>query len=93
MSKCVNKGNTNLADQFINGGIGYGSICMPDSLLDMIIVIIFPPMYVILYQIKQKKMNMGQLILNFVLTSFFYFPGFIHAMYIMKQKKLCGSIF
>jgi len=93
MSNCVNKGNTNLGDQFINGGMGYGSICMPDSLLDMIIIIIFPPLYVITYQIKQKKMDIGQLILNFVFTSCFYFPGLIHALYIMKKKKICGSVF
>ena len=49
MSNCVNKGNTNLGEQFLNGGMGYGSICMPDSLLDMIIIIIFPPLYVIIY--------------------------------------------
>ena len=89
---CVEKGNSNLAYQFINGGMGYGSVCMPDSLLDMIIVIIFPPMYVITYQLKQNKMDIGQLILNFLFTSCFYFPGFIHALYIMKQKKFCGSV-
>jgi uncharacterized membrane protein YqaE (UPF0057 family) len=85
--------DTNLAQQFMNGGLGYGSLCIPEHLFDISISLIFPPLYVILSQLKNKKIDFGKIILNFVLTSLFYFPGLVHALYIMKEKPFCGSTF
>ena len=65
---CPNKDkNTSLYYKFIRGGLAYGSLCIPDIFLDLILIIIFPPIFVIYYQIKQKKMDIGQILLNFVL--------------------------
>ena len=91
---CPNKDkNTSLYYKFIRGGLAYGSLCIPDIILDLILIIIFPPIYVVTYQIRKKKIDMGQIILSFVLTSLFYFPGFIHALSVMNNKGYCGSIF
>lgn len=92
--ECVDTDNNkSLYHKFMDGGLGYGSLCVPNLILDLILIIIFPPIYVIAYQIQNKKMDVGQIMLNFMLTSLFYFPGFIHALSIMKNKDKCGSIF
>lgn len=91
---CTNKyKDTSLYTKFMEGGLGYGSLCVPNIILDLILIIIFPPIYVISYQVQTKKMNMTQIIVNFILTSLFYFPGFIHALSVMRNKDKCGSIF
>ena len=95
-----------LAYKFINGGIGYGKLCIPNTLVDLILIIVFPPLYVITFQVqnylKSKKdstdkildhLNMRQIIMSLLLTSCFYFPGFLHALSIMKGKEKCGSVF
>ena len=78
-------------DAVINGGVGYGKILIPKAIVDLIIIIIFPPIYVLIYQLKQSKFDIKPIIINIILTSCFYFPGFIHAVNI-KSKK-CGSMF
>ena len=94
-----------LADKFISGGFGYGSLCIPNKIIDLILIIIFPPMFVILFQVTQYKkalskdpsakmldyIDVGQITMSFILTSLFYFPGFIHALNI-KNKQACGSV-
>ena len=39
------------------------------------------------------NIDITQIIMSLVFTSCFYFPGFIHALHIMKNKKTCGSVF
>jgi len=95
-----------LVYKFINGGIGYGKLCVPNKLIDLILLIVFPPIYVITHQLQNyfkessddsnkmvDHLDMTQIVLSFILTSFFYFPGLLHALSIMKGKEKCGSIF
>jgi uncharacterized membrane protein YqaE (UPF0057 family) len=93
-----------LVDKFMNGGMGYGKLCIPKILVDLILIIVFPPLYVITHQLENyfkedsdKKitdhLDMGQIIMSLVYTSCFYFPGFIHALHVMKNKDKCGSVF
>ena len=78
---------------FMYGGMGYGSICLPDSITDLVIMIIFPPLYVFFYQKTKKFENILQIINSFILTSCFYFPGLLHALYLKYSKiEYCGSI-
>lgn len=77
----------NMLTSLMYGGIGYGSVCVPHKITDMLIIIAFPPLYVILEQRKQNKYNFKEIFLNLFLTSLFYFPGFIHALNILKTKK------
>ena len=96
-----------LAYKFINGGIGYGNLCIPDTFVDLILIIVFPPLYVITYQVQKylksknnndsekvmDQLDMGQIIMSLLFTSCFYFPGLLHAISIMKGKEKCGSVF
>ena len=87
----VNCEETTLVDKFMNGGLGYGKLCIPSKIVDLISIIVFPPLYVLIFQFKTQKYDMTQVITNLILTTCFYFPGFIHALYIKSNK--CGSLF
>jgi uncharacterized membrane protein YqaE (UPF0057 family) len=93
-----------LVDKFMNGGMGYGKLCIPKIIVDLILIIVFPPLYVITQQLENyfkgdsesrltDHLDMGQIIMSLVFTSCFYFPGFIHALHVMKNKDKCGSVF
>ena len=70
-------------------------------------MVVFPPIYVITHQLQNyfkesssegsskivDHLDLGQIVLSFILTSCFYFPGLLHALTIMKGKEKCGSIF
>ena len=91
MSSCKTKPKKRIIDVMIDGGFGYGKICIPEKIVDMIIIIICPPLYVFLYQSKQPKFNITPIITNLILSSCLYFPGFIHAFNI--KSKMCGTLF
>lgn len=65
-------------------------ICYPSNLFDYLLVLIMPPLYVALHEFRKAypkegiTPNRGPNILNvfknLILTSLFYFPGFMHAM-------------
>tara|TARA_B100000035_G_C20546874_1_gene356492 strand:- start:134 stop:406 length:273 start_codon:yes stop_codon:yes gene_type:complete len=76
-----------LASSFIYGGLGYGKVCVSNKISDMLMIIAFPPLFVFFHQKKRKKYDFIQLLTSIFLTSLFYFPGFIHALSIMKTKK------
>ena len=95
-----------LTHKLIYGKIGYGSLCMSNNIIDLILLIIFPPIYVITFQIQNyfsnentdnnkviDNIDIGEIITNIILTSCFYFPGLIHALHIMTKKKACISLF
>lgn len=88
---CVKDNDKSITDALINGGLGYGKLCIPSKIVDLISIIVFPPLYVFVYQLKTKKYDMVQVITNLILTTCFYFPGFIHALYIKSNR--CGSLF
>lgn len=91
MSTCTAPPKKSIMDAMVNGGLGYGKLCIPEKIVDIIIIIIFPPLYVILYQLKQPKFDIMPVIINIILSSCFYFPGYIHALNI--KSKMCGSLF
>lgn len=79
---------------FMYGGMGYGSICMPNLLSDLLFLVIFPPFYVFKHQKSRNFDNIMQIVINFLLTCIFYFPGMIHALYIRYGKNpQCASLF
>ncbi len=67
-------------DKLMNGGFGYGKICFPAGLGTLIITIIFPPAGVFIQERANNFRNMYRLVINFILTAIFYFPGLIHAL-------------
>ena len=94
-----------LVDKFMSGGFGYGVVCLPYNILEIILIIIFPPIYVVFKQInnykKQKRkgkdvyiiqyLNFREILINILLTSLFYIPGFIHAL-TLKTKQCEGAL-
>jgi uncharacterized membrane protein YqaE (UPF0057 family) len=77
-----------LYDKFMYGGLGYGLFCVPKELPKYIIMIIFPPLSVFIEEMNNGFQNVGRILINFILTSFFYFPGLLHAMNIIR----CGAL-
>ena len=94
-----------LVDKFMSGGFGYGIVCLPYNLIEIILIIIFPPIYVVFKQVNNyrrnknkgkdvyliKYINFREIILNLILTSLFYIPGFIHAL-TLKTKQCEGAL-
>jgi len=65
-----------------------GSFCYPSQLKDIVIMVLFPPLWVLLKEIYSKNplSNIIRVIFNFLFTSVFYFPGLIHAMQIFRNE-------
>mgnify|MGYP001421214516 FL=1 len=82
-----------LADAIFSGGLGYGKVCVPTSLTDFLLIIIDPPGYVLLLQKRNGFNNIRQIFVSFILTSLFYFPGLIHALYLKQNREICGGLF
>ena len=92
-----------LVDKFMSGGFGYGSACIPYNFFEIILMIIFPPIFVVFKQVLNYKknkskgkevyliqyLNFKEIIINIILTSFFYVPGFIHALTL--KTKMCEA--
>ncbi len=96
MSKCERPKEQNkppnLADALFEGGLGYGKICVPTSLSDYILMIVYPPAYVFLYQKKNGFNNIGMIVKAFLFTSLFYFPGLVYAIAVKNGSEKCGGI-
>jgi len=97
MGKCdrpsVEGAAPNLADAVFSGGLGYGKVCVPTSLTDFILMIVYPPAYVFLLQKKNGFNNIKQIFISVILTSLFYFPGLVHALYLKNNRDICGGLF
>jgi hypothetical protein len=68
-----------------------GSICYPSMLKDILLMVLFPPLWVILKELysPEPMKHFIRIVFSFVFTSCFYFPGLIHAMGIYRKE---GSI-
>ena len=84
---CTKYKKKSLGETFVTGGLWYGTICIPKLLEDLIIMIIFPPLFVFLKQKEKNFNNINLIIKNFLLTCLFYFPGLIHAIFIKNHNK------
>ena len=62
-----------------------GSICVAAILFDQIMAIMFPPLYVFVHEYRKtpKFKDVLNIFKNLMLTSMFYVPGMMHAMYLM----------
>ncbi len=79
----IDTGEYTFIDKLINGGFGYGKVCIPDELPQIILAVVFPPFsilwnwYMGLYTIWQ---TIYKFIICLVLTMCFYVPGLIYAI-------------
>ncbi len=79
----IDIGEYTFIDKVMNGGFGYGKVCIPDELPQIILAVIFPPFsilwnwYIGLYTIWK---TIYKFIICLVLTMCFYIPGLIYAI-------------
>ena len=75
-----------LSNSYINGGFGFGKLCLSREFTRLILLILFPPLYVFLNEKETGFKNKGAIIMSFIMTCLFYFPGLIYAL-IYKDKR------
>ena len=78
--KCtLNKGET-LSSAYISGGFGFGKLCLNKEFTRTILLLIFPPSYVFIKEMEKGFTNKGAIIMSFIYTCIFYFPGLIYTL-------------
>jgi uncharacterized membrane protein YqaE (UPF0057 family) len=60
--------------------------CIPSNLKDIFLIVLFPPLWVFLKELNSPNKNFINVMYNILFTSFFYFPGLIHAMNLMRLE-------
>ena len=79
----IDNGDYTFIDKVMNGGFGYGKVCIPDELPQIILAVLFPPFsilwnwYIGIYSIWK---TIYKFIVCLVLTMCFYVPGLIYAI-------------
>ena len=61
--------------------------CYPSNLFDYLLALIMPPLYVIIHEYRRGFTNPLNIFKNLMLTSLFYFPGFMHAMKLLTTEQ------
>lgn len=74
-------------DKLMYGGFGFGPICFPSYILKLVVAIVFPPLAVFLDEMNRGFRDISRIIISIVLTSFFYFPGLLHAISIVMNCR------
>lgn len=82
---------TQKKQKFMNGGMNEGTICIPKQLKDLAIIFIYPPLYIFIQEYKSEQFKMMNVIICFLLTCFFYFPGVLYAMKRLRDSDLTAS--
>ena len=83
-----------LFDKVLYGGFGYSEFCMPDNILIIALTVIYPPLGMISYLVKNTIslsfpyitaktfinlfQNMQLIAYSFIFTMFLYIPGIIY---------------
>jgi uncharacterized membrane protein YqaE (UPF0057 family) len=83
-----NMNNVSLYQKMMYGGMGYDSFCVPKELPNYIMLIVFPPLSVFIQQWKTGFKRVDKIIICFILTSFFYFPGLLYGL----NELSCGGL-
>tara|TARA_B100001093_G_scaffold396266_1_gene383332 strand:+ start:222 stop:611 length:390 start_codon:yes stop_codon:yes gene_type:complete len=78
--KCELNLNKSLGAAYLNGGFGFGKLCLDHEFTRLIIMFVFPPAYVFLKEQQKGFTNKRAIILSLIYTSLFYIPGLIHAL-------------
>ena len=61
--------------------------CYPKNMFDYIIALLMPPLYVIIFEFRRGFQEPFNIFRNLILTSIFYFPGFMHAMFLLTNEE------
>ena len=84
-SKCpagdkIDPDTLSIYDKIMYGGIGFGTVCVPTYIGQLILTILFPPLGVLLDEKKKGFPKPTRIITCLILTSLFYFPGLIYGL-------------
>lgn len=93
LKKCRLNTDIDLGNVYISGGIGFGKLCLDNKFVRLIIMILYPPLYIFLEEKRKtpRFTNIKAIIMNFVFTCMFYFPGLIHALhYFFTEGNPCS---
>jgi hypothetical protein len=94
--KCTLNTHTDLASSYLNGGIGFGKLCLDRQVTRLMIMFVYPPLYIFLEEKERTDKpfaNMRAIILCFIYTCMFYFPGLIYALKYKHTRGAVGSLF
>jgi uncharacterized membrane protein YqaE (UPF0057 family) len=89
----IDEDNFTLWDRFLYGGLGYSMITLPTNLFRIVGTVIFPPLGVIMkyiindfpyIDIKALLENLDEVFYVLILTTFFYIPGLIYSLSLIK---------
>lgn len=74
--------------EIIHGGMNGKALCIPTNMRDYFIMVIYPPLYVFLSEIYTENhvFDPTNIIISFILTCLFYFPGVVHAMSVARER-------
>ena len=61
--------------------------CYPKNLFDYLIALVMPPLYVFIHEFRKGFENPMNIFRNLILTGIFYFPGFMHAMFLLTTEQ------
>lgn len=91
----IDNDNYTLWDRFLYGGLGYSMIALPTNIFRIIGTVLFPPLGVIMQYITTSfpyldivKIieNIDEIIYVAILTTFFYVPGLIYSLSLIKTS-------
>ena len=80
-----------MGKELLHGGINESSVCFPSELKDIMIILLYPPLYVFLHEINSGNFQIINILICFVLTCCFYFPGVIYAYSILREKNIISE--
>lgn len=90
--KCQLNSEYHLGNVYINGGFGFGKLCLDNNFSKFVLLLVYPPLYIYIMEKKtaetnKKSIQLKPIIMCFIYTSMFYFPGLLYGMYYMFTKK------
>ena len=95
-SSCELNTQTDLGSSYLNGGIGFGKLCLDRQVTRLMLMFVYPPLYIFLEEKERTDKpfaNMRAIILCFIYTCMFYFPGLIYALRYKHSGGAVGTLF
>ena len=89
---CILNTEANLGNRYINGGWGFGKLCLDSEFTRLILMFVYPPLYIFIHEKYRRPedgppfKNKKAIIMCFIYTSMFYFPGLIYAMHYKMNR-------
>lgn len=89
-------------DKLVYGGLGYGSLCLPTHVFDVVLTVIFPPLGLLIKNLDFLDYfpyihwgtlakiidHLDELVNSIILTALFYVPGLIYSLNKIKCEDL-----